>query len=321
MLSLLVIKERLQSIYQKYDFVIIPIIKFIVAFVVFTIINDQTGYNAAFDKITIVLMLSLLSAFTPASVLVLLAAILATLHVYAALKLLTVVVVVIFFILYFLFIRFAPKQGYVVLAVPILYVLKIPYAVPILMGLISTPVSIIPVGCGVVIYYLFPIIKDAALPSATGSIEDTLKLFKVFVDTLINNKEMLVTIAIFSLIIVITYVIRKMSFDYAFEIAVGVGIISNILLFLIVDLTMDISGQILSMILGTIGSGIVVYIIQFFRRCLDYSAVERVQFEDDDYYYYVKAVPKASVTSPERNVKRINPKIFRFDDEDEDEFE
>jgi hypothetical protein len=28
---------------------------------------------------------------------------------------------------------------------------------------------------------------------------------------------------------------------------------------------------------------------------LDYARTERVQFEDDDYYYYVKAVPKKMV--------------------------
>ena len=40
-------------------------------------------------------------------------------------------------------------------------------------------------------------------------------------------------------------------------------------------------------------------------RSLDYSRVERVQFEDDEYYYYVKAVPKASVTQEDKKVKQI----------------
>ena len=33
---------------------------------------------------------------------------------------------------------------------------------------------------------------------------------------------------------------------------------------------------------------------------------EKTQFEDDDYYYYVKAVPKIKVTTPEVSIKRIN---------------
>ncbi len=34
-------------------------------------------------------------------------------------------------------------------------------------------------------------------------------------------------------------------------------------------------------------------------------AHRKVQFEDDEYYYYVKAVPKMAVAVPEKRVKRI----------------
>ena len=39
---------------------------------------------------------------------------------------------------------------------------------------------------------------------------------------------------------------------------------------------------------------------------LDYTRVERLQFEDDEYYYYVKAVPKALIAQQQRNVKRFS---------------
>ena len=38
---------------------------------------------------------------------------------------------------------------------------------------------------------------------------------------------------------------------------------------------------------------------------VDYSRTEYVQFEDDEYYYYVKAVPKNTVTAPQKRVKTI----------------
>ena len=47
-------------------------------------------------------------------------------------------------------------------------------------------------------------------------------------------------------------------------------------------------------------------VMQFFLFNVDYSRVERVQFEDDEYYYYVKAVPKMTFVTPERTVKKIN---------------
>ena len=46
--------------------------------------------------------------------------------------------------------------------------------------------------------------------------------------------------------------------------------------------------------------------VHFFRVVLDYTAVEYVQFEDDDYYYYVKAVPKMTLAGQQKTVKHIN---------------
>ena len=40
---------------------------------------------------------------------------------------------------------------------------------------------------------------------------------------------------------------------------------------------------------------------------------ERVQFEDDEYYYYVKAVPKISVTQSKKQVKKFAGKTSAQD--------
>ena len=47
-------------------------------------------------------------------------------------------------------------------------------------------------------------------------------------------------------------------------------------------------------------------VLHFFLFSVDYSRTEKLQFEDDEYYYYVKAVPKNVVATPEKKVKRIN---------------
>ncbi|ROR28628.1 hypothetical protein EDD66_104215 [Mobilisporobacter senegalensis] len=306
MMDLLVLKEKVKAIYQKYGHIIEPVSKFILAVIVFSMINSTLGYDVRLSKIFVVLLLSLLCAFTPISILILLAAALSIGHIYFVSRVLAVMTIVIMFILYFLLLRFTANLSYIVLAIPILYILKIPYVIPILLGLISTPVSIVPMACGVIVYYLFKIIKTVAgIPSET-SIEDTLQYYKYVMDMILGNKELLFTIIIFAVVIIITYLIRRQKIDHAFDFAILTGAVINILAFLIVDLSIDVSGQIIIMIIGTIISSGLVYIIQFFRLNLDYTRVENVQFEDDDYYYYVKAVPKINITAPEINVKRIN---------------
>ena len=60
------------------------------------------------------------------------------------------------------------------------------------------------------------------------------------------------------------------------------------------------------LIVGTIVSVLAAKVVEFFVFSVDYSRTEKVQFEDDEYYYYVKAIPKINVAAPSRTVKKIN---------------
>lgn len=306
MMTFLVLRARLRNLYQKYEIYINAVMKFLIAFGVFQIINGAIGYDNRLKRISVVLILSLLSAFTPSAILVLLAAVVTIGHVYFASKILSVIILLIILIMYCLFLRFTPRLGYVVLAVPVLYLIKIPYVIPLALGLFATPLAIVPMACGVILYYLIEVIQEGAAMQVNLSIEDTLQLYTYVIDRLVGNKQLFMAIIIFSMIILVTYVIRRMKFDYAREIAVAAGVLTCILGFLFSDLKLDVSEQIGTMILGTIISGVLALIIQFFRLTLDYTGVEYVQFEDEDYYYYVKAVPKINVTTPQIDVKRFN---------------
>lgn len=309
MMSLLVFRERIKNLYQKYDIYITPAVKFFFALITFFAINKEIGYDARLESFPIVLGLSLLSAFTPSAVMVLLAALIAVLHIFFISPIISIIVILLLLIIYFLFARFTPKLGYVILAIPILYFLKIPYVIPILLGIISTPIAIIPTGCGVVVYYVFQVIKTAiTMQDSTSSFDDILPRYTYIIDQLIGNKQMIMTIVIFALILMVVFFVRKMKFDYAFEISIAAGALTSILGFLVSDLIIDKTEQILVMILGTIISAAIVFAIHFFKLTLDYSGAEYVQFEDDVYYYYVKAVPKITVTTPQMKVKHINVK-------------
>jgi hypothetical protein len=50
---------------------------------------------------------------------------------------------------------------------------------------------------------------------------------------------------------------------------------------------------------------VIAYVIQFFRISLDYHGTKKLQFEDDEYYYYVTAVPKFKVAVVDRTVTLI----------------
>lgn len=317
--TILEVRAQILRFLQKFQLVVEPVIKFIIAFVVFRSINNAIGHHALLMSLPAELLLSLLGTFTPPVLLVLLAAAVSLAHVYVASPLLAILVAVLMTILYCFIARFSGKYGYVVLAVPILFLLKIPYVVPLILGLIATPMAVIPAACGVIVYRMFVVISDFAMVDETMGIEDILEMYIDVIDRLVADKQMLVTIAVFFVMIMVMYLMRKIAIEYVFEISIAVGAIVCILGFLVADMVVQTELNIISMVFGTVGAMLIALVFQFFRLALDYTAVERVQFEDDDYYYYVKAIPKMNLAVPKRSVKHISKKEEPEYEEDEPE--
>jgi len=319
--TILEVRAHILRFLQKFQLVVEPVIKFIIAFAVFRSINNAIGHHATLMSLPAELLLSLLGTFTPSVLLVLLAAVVSLVHVYVASPILAILVAVLMVILYCFIARFSGKYGYVVLAVPILYLLKIPYVVPLILGLVATPTAIVPVACGVIVYRLFVVINSVVLVGDTMGIEDILLMYIDVIDRLLADKQMLLTIGVFFVVILVMYLMRKLSIEYVFEISIAVGAIVCILGFLVADTILQTELNIIAMVFGTVGSMLIALVFQFFRLALDYTAVERVQFEDDDYYYYVKAVPKINLTVPQRSVKKISEKAELLSEEPEQEEE
>lgn len=306
MTALLELRENLKKIYSRNEAFILPVIKFLLSFIVLSIINSRLGYMTKLDNMAIVLIVSLMCSFLPTGFMVFFAMVFSLLHMYALSLETAAVGLVVFLLLYLLFLRFAAKEALVVVLTPILCMLKLPYVMPVAMGLIGTPASGVSVGCGVVVYYLIQaVINNATTINSMGAEEATAKL-RLLIDGMLGNKAMLVTIAAFAITVIAVYLIRRMSIDHSWTIAMIAGVMIEVLILLVGDLMYDTNLSIVSALLGAVVTMLVCKVIEFFRFCLDYSRTEKVQFEDDEYYYYVKAVPKMTVAAPTNTVKKIN---------------
>ena len=306
MTALLELRENLKKIYSRNEAFILPVIKFLLSFIVLSIINGKMGYMTKLDNMAIVLIVSLLCSFLPTGFMAFFAMMFAVLHMYALSIETAAVGLVVFLLLYLLFLRFTAKEALVVVLTPVLCMLKLPYVMPVVMGLIGTPASCVSVGCGVVVYYLLQtVITNAPTINSMGAEEATAKL-RLLIDGMLGNKAMLVTIAAFAITVIVVYLIRRMSVDHSWTIAMVAGVMIEVMILLVGDLMYDTNLSIVSALLGAVVTLIACKIIEFFRFCLDYSRTEKVQFEDDEYYYYVKAVPKMTVAAPTNTVKKIN---------------
>lgn len=305
MTSLLEFREMIKKIYSRNAVFILPIMKFLLAFATLNIINARMGYMTKLDNVAIVLIVSLMCSFLPGGSLILFAAIFTILHMYALSMEVALVGICFYLILFLLFFRFSPRDSLVVVVTPILFMIKIPYVVPVVMGLIGTPMSAVSVACGVIVYFLLSVVTESASTINTMEDEATAKI-RLIVDGILENKAMLVVIAAFAITVVVVYLIRRMAVDYCWTIAMVAGAMINVVILLVGDLMYDTNMSMLAAILGSILAVLVGKVVEFFGFCVDYSRTEKVQFEDDEYYYYVKAIPKMTVAEASKTVKKIN---------------
>ena len=306
MTTLLVAKQYIKHFISKYEVYLKPLLKLVLALASLMLINGKIGYMHRLDSISIVLIAALMCSFMPMNFIIVVAAVFTVLHMYALSLECAVVTLVLFLVLFLLYFRFSPKDTIVVLLTPMSFILGIPYVMPLAMGLLGSPASAVSVGCGVIVTFFIRNIADGSSTLSAMETEDMASRFRYIIDGFIFNKGMILTIVAFTAAIIIVYLICRLPVDYAWTIAIIAGALADVMILLVGDLIFDTNVSILGLIIGTVVSGLLAKVIEFFAFHVDYSRTEKVQFEDDEYYYYVKAIPKITVSAPSRTVKKIN---------------
>ncbi|MDE7271910.1 MAG: hypothetical protein K2N95_02445 [Lachnospiraceae bacterium] len=305
MTNLLVFREQLRKFYSKFELYLTPVFKFLLAVVTLVMINSSIGYMSELKKSAVVLVLALMCSVLPMNFIVFVAAGVTLGHLYKFSMESALVVFVVFFLLFILYFRFSSKDTIAILLTPLCFILKIPYAMPIAMGLVGTPVSAVSVASGAIVYYTVSYLINSASVLNSFEKDGTLEKFRYIIDGMMGNKTMYVTLVAFVATVIVVYFIRRLSVDYAWTIAMITGALLDVMILLFGDLMYNTNLSIGGLIVGSVVSVVLVKILEFFVFNVDYSRTEYVQFEDDEYYYYVKAVPKNTVAAPQKRVKTI----------------
>jgi len=305
MTQLLVIRETIQSFIGKYENYFRPASKFALCLISLLMINGSIGYTEKITGLAVVLIVSLLCSFLPINTIVVASALFVLLHLYTLSLESVIVVGALMMLMFLLYFRFTPKDTILLLLTPLCFVLKIPYVIPLAAGLVAAPSAVISVGCGVVMYYMLSYISANTVVLAGGVSGEMLAKIKFLIDELLFNREMLMVVISFAITIITVNIIRRLSVDYAWDIAIVTGALMNILIILIGDLKFGTYISIVGLIFGSIVGVAIVIVLKFFAFNVDYSRTEHVQFEDDEYYYYVKAVPKNTLSLADKKIKKI----------------
>ncbi len=305
MTNLLVLREYLKGIYGKYEIYITPVEKLLLSFITLMMINKKLGYMSRLNDISIVLIAALLCSFLPMNFMIFTAALFILLHLYTFSLECAIVVLALFLVMFLLYFRFSSRDTVLVLLTPVCCTLHIPFLMPLAAGLTGTPASAVSVGCGVAVYCVMQYVSDSVAALNSMDDESAMQKYRYVVDGLVNNKTMLVMIVAFAVTVLLVWLIRRLSVNHAWTIAIVAGTLTAVSVLLVGDLMWETNISIFPLVIGAIISAVLAKLLQFFIFNVDYSRTEYVQFEDDEYYYYVKAIPKITVAKPSKTVKKI----------------
>lgn len=300
------IKGYVLEFYAKYSKYIDMGAKFILALLTFAIISNCIGYFEVIANPAVTVGLSLVCMFLPTALTVVFAAVIIVIQLFMLAPGVAMIAGLLFLAMFALYFRFSPENPMIILLTPIAFVLKIPVFVPVVYGLIGSPVCAVPIAFGTIIYYMITHVNSYSTMIETAAESGSSAQMMTFVQQLFSNKEMWLTIVSFTVCLILVYSIKNLAVDHAREIAVAAGILVNIILMTFGQVMLDIPVSYTALIIGSIVVAVVIIVMEIFLFSADYTRAEHLQFEDDEYYYYVKAVPKVSVAVPEKTVKKYN---------------
>ena len=316
MKEILKFRQSVKEFCSKYDMIITPVVRFILYLIMYMTLNSMTGYSTAFGSTKVAVLMAVISAVTSDGIGLGLGALLLTGQLFSANVEIGVVFLLMFLVLYCAYIRFFPKTIWIVLFAPVFFLVKLQFLLPILAGMLVGPAAMFSVGIGCIIYYFMIAAGDYvdALASAGGA--EIAASYKFIFEALKGNKELVLTVVVFAVIVLIVAIIYKLSFDYSWYVAIAIGGVFEIILFLVGNVTTGADMSLTSVVIGSLVSVIVAAVVQFWKTVVDYSKVEKTQFEDDEYYYYVKAVPKFLDRKKPQNLRTVTS----YNDEELDEY-
>lgn len=323
MITILEIRDAVIKFVGKYEFYVTPVCRFLLTLLAVLAINHRIGYDNTLSSPMLALIIGLIGALLPMSLTAVILGFYILLQLYSLALEAAAVGLVLFLVILLVYFRFAPKDALLLLLAPLCTSLGIPYVLPLIAGLVFGPASALTVAIAAVVPSFLRFVSDneTTIGQAAEDLEMIAK-FRYLIDGIIQNRTMIVTAAAFVACVLVVYLVKRLRIPHAFSISVGVGALVQLLVLLIGDMNNEAHLSFGGVFVGVLFSVLIAEVIVFFLFNLDYSRTEDVQFEDDDYYYYVKAVPKVAMSAPERRVKTFGrPRSGGYEEYDDNGYD
>ena len=303
---ILELREKLYQWYVTYEKYSKYLLRFFLAFVVLLLVSRAFPYHESLASVWVTLVLACFGACLPEGLFVIMVTMVTSLQIYYLYPLLAAAVLLGILFVYLMLLRYSPKTILAAVLIPVAIQLKL-WVLPVAVtGIFFSPMAVLSVGGGSLVYYILYAVKQCEPMFRDEAAVDFMTGVQKYADHLVKNEEMYVVLFALCAMALGTNLIRTRKMAYAFEISILFATVGNLILLLVGKLMFACGFSTIQVVAGSLLSGILAYGVHFLHMVLDYGSVEEVQFEDEEYYYYVRAVPKLRVTMANKKVKRIN---------------
>ncbi len=292
MKTVIELKNKFVSVYAEYSAYVDILGKFILSFICLYWLSQLFGSRGPLSSLFVIVFVSLILSILPMRAIPVVSGLFLigfTLSISIEAAAITAAVIL---VLFFLFLRYVPDDAIIVLLIPMAASLGISPLVPLGVGLKRGPASILAVISGSVIYCLLEILLKCESALAATAPGDYMERLTTLLSGFTDAKALYVNVAVLAAVFAVSFAVRSIDADYSFEAAIVLGAVVYAALILISNSMAGTSFGVGEAVLSSVLSAAVLLCVNYFFFSLDYKKSVRLAFEDDDYYYYVKAVPK-----------------------------
>ena len=297
------LRNKIRNFIAAHEVGALRIWNAIIVFISVTFLNTSMGYQTALDHWYIALAIALVCAFLPLNAGSVVILVIALIHLFALSVQAAIAGVVIVLFSALICGYFHAHNFYNTIAVPTSFALRTPNLVALGSGLFRGMNEIATVLCGGVITFYLRVIRINA--STILDQTSSVSVVALIKQQMLTEPLFYFYMATLATVFLICYFMRQINIPYSWMLASGTAVLVGFLIMLIGYTVTGSQGYMPWLVGGSLITFLVGMFFDFFFRDLDFSRLEKLQFEDDDYYYYVTAVPKLKLTKEEKRIKRI----------------
>lgn len=308
MATLLILRGRIRHYFEKHYTLIRGILKGIVVLIVLMLLTGrfQEGFFSEYKWVFPIV--AVVCGFLPDVIGILSIVAIVGVEVWQISTVQAVTLLMMIAIFFLLFGRKAKDQWYMLISVPTLSALQMGFSVPVVSALFAGPSLIPALVMGVIIRFsLDGVAEYTATAQRLAGDTNMFAPLQYLINYILSNRLLWVALIVYTLTFTVVYVLRKMNFKYSPQIAILVGSVVLYTLEMVSNIIWELELNLILISLLVLVTMGIAYLFQFMHISLDYHGTRKLQFEDDEYCYYVTAIPKYNVAVGDKVVTKIHP--------------